>query len=161
MTLDEIRAAVLRSTRADWNAITTDLPVVAPHDHYAAYRPDLAVGLAWGHTLNEHFYEEWANRHPDPAASSFLVDIACNGVVVDRHVGVLVDGGRCGLPLAHQEFLQDPLQVEPGTIVVNYQGTAAQCALFRLVHEMWGDGAVFDQYVGRAGLEVIEGGLGA
>ncbi|MGA2872338.1 MAG: hypothetical protein ABSF27_01940 [Candidatus Dormibacteria bacterium] len=98
MTIDELWETILGSAPADW--VHHELvPNPAQHTSFAAFRPDIGVGLQWGATCVAKFEESWVARFPDRSAYSVWVDSLFQGHMVDRTALVIVDGGRCYLPL--------------------------------------------------------------
>lgn len=51
------------------------------------------------HIDNESFLEKWANRFPDPSASSRFYDLYYRNTLLHRFILVSVDGHRAKLPL--------------------------------------------------------------
>ena len=109
MTLDEILQTFLSSGRDDWtDNLGTPTFLHGPpadedddksHDSRIVYKPDIAIGLAWGSTVNDHYHDPWFDHFPDSSPGrSFLIDLLYNGQVVHRELGVSVDGGRYILP---------------------------------------------------------------
>lgn len=109
MGLEELRRLIAHSDRGDWNVISCfGRPFFLPwrpggefneHHARAAYRPNLAVGIAWGITDNEDFHEDWSEKFPVQRAYSCIADLFYNGMLVDRETYVVVDGGRACLPI--------------------------------------------------------------
>jgi hypothetical protein len=127
MNLREYLATVARSVRSDWTVHTCwgkgsgpsylqEIGVwndgggdfknieVNAHGMRASYNDDLNIWIAWGYTANPDFREEWANRFPDPNASSSYVDFFFGANLVFRDLYVTVDGGRCSVPLPKRDF---------------------------------------------------------
>ena len=69
------------------------------------YRPDVSLGLAWGLTSQDEFSEPWTEVFADAKASSQFVDVLWSGMLIDRFVQVVVDGGRSSLPLPDRELV--------------------------------------------------------
>ena len=122
MTLAELMDRIINSSKEDWNSIACwgagsgpsyrnkfefystyegEQAVLhcVPYGMAASYKPDLSITLAWGLTVNEDFREPWANKFPDPKASSHYVDVFFNNALVYRELYVVVDGGRTKLPI--------------------------------------------------------------
>jgi hypothetical protein len=110
--LDELRRLMTDSNRGDWNVISCfGMPSFLPwspegdfneHHTRAAYRPNVSIGLAWGITDNENYQADWVQEFEKPLnrpAPSFIADIFYNGMLVARELLVLVDAGRCYLPI--------------------------------------------------------------
>lgn len=49
--------------------------------------------------LNDNFVETWANKFPDPKASSFHYHLSYNNNTIESFILVYVDGFRCLIPL--------------------------------------------------------------
>ncbi len=108
MTHDEILNTFLRSARTDWSDdLGTPTFLYAPADaekqevHYSriVYKPNIAIAVASGLTVNDRYQDEWLERYPDKGPGrSFWIDLLYNGQVVHRELGVSVDGGRYVLP---------------------------------------------------------------
>lgn len=118
MGLEELRQIIGESDRGDWNIISClDVPSYLswgpnafPEPEYnehlarAAYRPNISLGLAWGIQQLENFQADWVQELDEPLkrpAPLFIADILFNGMLVAREHLVLVDGGRCYLPIPH------------------------------------------------------------
>ena len=114
MQLQEIRTLVDTSVIANWHKIEGNLverwdqgqdasqqnylhPIC--HDALAVFKPNIAVSLAWGATINSKFSESWHADLPDSSANAVLVVLRHNGAKVDEWTFVIVDGGRYILPL--------------------------------------------------------------
>jgi hypothetical protein len=115
------------------------------HSMRAAYMPDLSVGLAWGLPANNKYHADWTEHLPDPECTSFYVDLFYNGMLVDRIVGVHVDGARCYMPSAKSRKLGD------GT--TEWSVTRFEHDLFRLI-DGFGKISEFDNYMEMTGLVV-------
>lgn len=116
MTLQELMQRIVMSSPGDWHRIggfpsyrdkftlhssaDSRWVEVEPHDAVAAYKPDVSITMAWGITVHADFQEPWANKFPDPSASSHLVDVFYNGALVFRTLYVSVDGARAMVPLS-------------------------------------------------------------
>jgi len=87
-----------------WNTKFHGVLVADEHSNVAVYKPDVSITLAFGLRQLEDFKEEWANKFPDPHASSSYIDIFYNNALVFRDVSVTVDGGRSRLPLPRRKF---------------------------------------------------------
>lgn len=77
---------------------------ISSHPMRASLKKDLSIWIAWGYPSNPDFQESWANKFPDPKASSGIVDFFYNDVLVFRDLYVSVDGYRCQLPLPDRDF---------------------------------------------------------
>jgi hypothetical protein len=122
MTLKELIQTILKSDSSDWNEISCwgafsgpsykdkfafynvyegepNILHVDSHHTIAAYKNNLSITLAYGLTSNDEFIEEWANQFPNPSASSHFIDLFYNNSLVFRETYLVVDGGRCKLPI--------------------------------------------------------------
>jgi len=146
-----------------------------PDEHWAraAYRPDLSIGLAWGIIVNDNFAADWVKALADeplvlvPENPAILVDVFCNGMLVDRDALVLVDDWRGYLPIPRLNNDQMRLGYVPGgypMVVSRWRHDLA-----KLVDELsmtnhvgvasaFGSNAEsrFDSYFRRAGLSVSD-----
>ena len=170
MRLDQIRRMVRESTAADWERLyaaevllnSQRLSVITSGDqlhnieqdgHHAAaiYAADvhltLQYGLQQGDPKNMHF--DW-DVFPHKAFM-FYVDVLWNGVVVDRHTLVGVDGGQAHLPLPTPEFDQ-PISAD--SEANRYWVTTTERDLARLIHDIAGNPESFDSYLNRVEFEV-------
>ena len=77
--------------------------------HYGllSLKENISVQIAYGLEDNPDFKEAWANGNPDPKASSCFVDFFYNNQLVYRDISVIVDGGRCYLPLPQLDYDSD------------------------------------------------------
>jgi hypothetical protein len=84
-----------------WELIdgATNVLKVNSHTNVAAYKLDVSITMAWGLKQLDNFKEEWANKFPDPSASSCFLDVFYNNALIFRDVYVNVDCGRAKLPL--------------------------------------------------------------
>jgi hypothetical protein len=104
----------------------------------ASYRPDISIGLAWCWLSNPEWHEDWIDHFDDKTASSHFVDFLYNGMLVDREVYIVVDGGRAYLPLPREMKI-----------------TQWQYDFFRLLDSLE-HASDFERYVKQAGFTVIE-----
>ena len=137
MTLEELVAAVVGSEQRDWYKIVVGGGSDA-HGTIAIFKPDPAVSLAWGITVGDNFKEPWANKFPDPRASSHWADVRLNGSVVFRATYVSVDGARADLPMPDS-------RESPGAVPEAY------ARFVRLIHELESAHS-FEEYFERASL---------
>lgn len=77
---------------------------VKSHYTLLSLKSDLSIQIAFGLDDNPDFKEVWANANPNPKASSCFVDFFYNNQLIYREVAVIVDGGRCYLPLPQLEY---------------------------------------------------------
>lgn len=122
MTLNELIQTILKSKSSDWNEISCwgafsgpsyrdkfefyniydgepNILRVDSHHTVAAFKNNLSITFAYGLTYNEEYKEDWANQFPNPSASSHFIDIFYNNSLVFRETYLIVDGGRCKLPI--------------------------------------------------------------
>lgn len=168
-SLDEIRSTIQRSTAVDWEVLLagpTYLDAFAmvsgpqpwhveheEHTERAVYRPDVALGLAWGlpaMSRDTALRFAWSEQFPDSTVYLDFVDVLWNGMLVDRRQVAVIDGGRGTLPQAR------PLVVETGQTwpeVVGETATVYDVHVARLVHQLRGaHHGDFEDYLGRAGI---------
>ena len=166
MTLQEILNIITASEPDQWNSIAcwgassgpsyryqiVDFEVyegqknvlrTKDHSIVAAFTPDVSITMAWGLGCNEDFKEVWANKFPDPRASSHYVDIFYNGAMVFRDLYVSVDGGRAKLPLPERKIDDDGK-------VLSLEVPVGEHKLIRLVDSLGGYISQFDSYFKRA-----------
>jgi hypothetical protein len=55
--------------------------------------------MAYGLSSNDDFKAEWANNFPNPKAYSNVIDIFYRNSLIYRETYLVVDGGRCELPI--------------------------------------------------------------
>jgi len=172
MRLREILDAVLESAPEDWHKIPCwgassgpsyrdhhkfyevyagqeNVLVTRSHPEIAVFLPDVSITMAWGLDCNPEFKEDWANKFPDPNASSHFVDLFYSNALVFREVYVNVDGARCGLPLPSLKFDADRK-------VVGREVPRDKYRFFSLLESISGSRHEFDQYLERAGFELVE-----
>lgn len=159
MKLEEVIKIIRESSEEDWNVIesntmlshvTTDSNNNVYSDYHtkrASFRPDISIGLAWGLDCNKDFYEEWANKHPDPQASSKFLDVFYNGMLVERNVYVVIDGGRSYMPLPHREMSGDK--------TTGWHITKEQNQFFELFNSIQGFDTQYESYRDMSGIKVI------
>lgn len=175
MTLDELLDTCRHSSEDDWNlmhcwggrsgpsyldqflwsgSLDDNLEHYA-HGMRASYKPNLAIGIAWGLEIQpgrNRYEADWATNFPDSEASGHFLDFFYQGMFINREVWVSVDGGRCMLP-APRRILDDAEGPAPKTVGFSISGW--QYDFFRTVDalEKHSD---FDTYVKQAGFEVVD-----
>ncbi len=167
MTLDEIRAQITASAADGWHSlsgaiylptfsqVTQGERVWLEHDSHhsrAVLRDDVAIGIAWGLTVNENFEEDWSSNFPDSKASSSWLEVLYNGQPVDRELIVHVDG-RCYVPMPEQVF--DDLSADRPK-VIGLRITRWQHHVVGLAQALGGTTYDYDGYVRRCGFELVE-----
>jgi hypothetical protein len=70
---------------------------VQSHTNVAAYKPDIAITMAWGLDAGP-YQEKWSEAFPDPETTRHYLDIFYSGALVFREAYISVDGGRAYLP---------------------------------------------------------------
>lgn len=148
MEVREIVLTVLASDPDHWTRIHS-----WPHDVFrtasgerqdwferAVYRPDAAISLVWGVTLDPTFEEAWATRFPDRRATSESIFVLYNGQPVHKDFAVSVDGGHAYLPAPNAGTSEVP---------------SDRYRLVRLIDALMGHDR-FEEYVERAGLTTLD-----
>jgi hypothetical protein len=181
MTLEEVLNVCGSSSSDDWNLVSSSGPSYSSRflpletragegdpeltyelrheEHWmrASYKPDLAIGIAWGMYADpplpgerpEIFHEEWATQFPDDRPTLHLIDLFYFGALIDRQYYVYVDS-RCKLPLPRRVFAPD----DKGGKVTALTITPWQRDFFRVLNAL--ETTVdYDGYVARAGLTVV------
>lgn len=98
MDYAEILEFILNTNpKNDWKWIKTNWAEEA----FLKEDPRLRIRVRWDDEgkHNDNFQEKWANKHPDPSASSYWYDLSNDGVLIERFILVSVDGARAELPL--------------------------------------------------------------
>jgi len=132
---NEIFDVVKESNPSDWDVnFSQDADI-------AVFKSDPALRIETGHTPefihNDDFYEKWANKFPDPHATSYYYHLYYGSTRLKEFILVSVDGGRTLLPLPKY---QTDLSVEP----IRYK--------IALIFDQFGS---CDVYMQRAGLYVV------
>ncbi|MGO9299679.1 MAG: hypothetical protein ACLQQM_02775 [Acidimicrobiales bacterium] len=179
MTLDEFRRTIFNSAPEDWHKIAcggegpsyldafssvTSYPGGVEehwlqHDsHYyrATFRPDVSIGLAWGLAwgpLDDQRDFDWVKGMPDKSCHPVLVDLLSNGCLVDRYVGLVVDGGRARLPFPTGKY--DSTADPSRPVLIEEQVTRDEVALWRIVDVLETGRQEFDSYLRRVGFVVL------
>lgn len=122
MKLNELLNIILESKPGQWNGISCwgygsgpsykdkfdfheaynaheNVLKVESHDNICVFKDDIDITMAYGLTSNEDYKAEWANQFPNPKACSNILDIFYRGSLVFRESYLVVDGGRCELPI--------------------------------------------------------------
>ena len=98
MDYNEILGFILTTDpKNDWKWIKTNWAEEA----FLKEDPRLRVRVRWDDEgkHNDNFKEEWANKYPDPRASSYWYDLSNDGALIERFILVSVDGARAELPI--------------------------------------------------------------
>jgi hypothetical protein len=143
----EILNKIILSSPTDWDEKSySDHPYVG-HSKIGFYKPDTSVVLAWGYEVESDFKAPWANKFPEPRASSHYVDIFYNIILLERFLYVDVDGGRAMLPLV-------------GSLKTKSITYFKYVCLIQLLNQIrFGSGSQYESYFKRAGLEIPKNNL--
>ena len=98
MDYNEILDFILTTDpKNDWKWIKTNWA----EESFLKEDPRLRIRVRWDDEgkHNDNFKEKWANKHPDPRASSYWYDLSNDGALIERFILVSVDGARAELPL--------------------------------------------------------------
>jgi len=103
MSRDEILDLVTESESSkDWEV------VYSKGDTTAIFKRDPSLRIEHTHDStslhSDDFRERWANRFPDPHASSHYYDLYYGATRIERFILVHVDGGRACLPLPRSQI---------------------------------------------------------
>src|SRR5258706_10531254 len=112
--------------------------------------PDISITLAFGLEALADFKEEWANKFPDPHASSSYVDVFYNSALVYRDIYVSVDGGRAKLPLPNRKFDKSTDKV------IALEVPKGRHDFIRLINSLGGAISQFDEYFARADFKIVD-----
>jgi hypothetical protein len=98
MSRDEILELVMESKPSqDWEIVYSE------RDAIAVFKRDTNLRIEHTHDSvslhSDDFREKWANKFPDPHASSYYYDLYYGATRIERFILVHVDGGRACLPL--------------------------------------------------------------
>lgn len=167
MNLLELRDRIIDTDMDDWHRVTvgpyfTDAPdidedTVEQHSELLVYRHDLDITIqsgirarGYGHVKRSE--QLWGEAHfPDPEAHVIFVDVFWRGVLVDREIVAVVDGGRATIPVGTRTALNFNAEgPQPGKYEFEYSATTWQASLARLVDS---DRDWFD-YTKRAGIVI-------
>jgi hypothetical protein len=161
MTYEDILRIFTKSDPDDWNVITCwgagsgpsyltrqyagdgqELGFMDDHGMRASYKPDIAIGLAWGMQSHDTYHADWVSMFK--SASSSIADLFYNGMLVAREHYVVVDDGGGFLP-------RPDAASEDGRVVptVRYD-------FIRLLDNLELRTSEFDRYFGQAGLSVAQ-----
>lgn len=96
MTWDEVLDLLIESKVADWYVMQGG--DVEPAQ--AVYRADVSITLAWGAGDGLEFSEDWVKVFAhEPRAVRERIEVRVQGVPIFRTRVIVVDGGRCYLPM--------------------------------------------------------------
>lgn len=164
MTLDEIRAVILESSPADWQRIdrgsatflygfVTEGQHREVHDARVVYKLNVAIGVAWGlKTHDRDYHADWLEAFSDSSGFSEYIDVLYHGNPVDRHVRVVVDGGRAALP-SPDPIVEGEL---PDTERVGWKTTRDEYEFLRAFERLFSAGGEenFVSYFERSGIQI-------
>lgn len=119
------------------------------HSYACVYKPDVSITLSFGLDRSKEFAEEWANKFPDPHASSSWVDVFYNNALVFRDFYITVDGGRAKLPLPRRKW--DAAKKN----IIGLEVPKSRRDFIRLVDSFEG-GDEFERYFRDAGFTVVD-----
>jgi hypothetical protein len=172
MRLEELQQTILGSSPADWHPVDAGGPTLLDafsqakrwdggvevnwlehtyHHTRVVYKPNVEIGMAWGmpRDLDDTpFHEDWVEHFPDERATAAWLDLLHGGEPVDRRLYVVVDGGRCKIPLPGQIFARDLQSREVRRFISN-----EEYRLLKLVNEL-DNGYDYEGYLDRTGLDV-------
>jgi hypothetical protein len=144
MTLPELWAIVLESSRQDWHFIETNPSHHGAHHSVAVYIPDVSITIAWGAKWKEDYQAEWCKKFSSPSAYGGFADVFFNNALVSRAPYVWVDG----------IFFPNPLPGDKG-IEVNKHA----CTFMKLIESMGSptrpDHHLYEVDLRRAGFTVV------
>src|SRR5487761_1893931 len=188
VTLDELRRQIVESVESDWIVMSLEdgpidldsfTKIQSPATSEAqrrlerdalrsraTYSLNIKLGLVWGLADRSDPITLESARFVDPRGWTTLLGVLWNGTLVDRYVGVVVDGGRAILPfpenwpkglesdadqLAREQILEtqsrNPTSV-PGHV------TRTQVGVWRTVNMLDGTGSEFDAYLVKSGFVI-------
>ncbi len=170
MKLEELLTLILNSSEDDWNDIgcwgygsgpsykdkftfyeiyegESNILKVDSHSNVLVYKSNISITMAYGLVSNEDFVSPWANQFPDPKASSDFIDIFYNNALVFRETYLVVDGGRCKLPIPSYNSKQE--------LIVSRDYYNFIKLLQRITSGSHSDDN-FDYYFGQTGIKVVE-----
>jgi hypothetical protein len=133
---------------------------VDSHTIRAVYKPDVALGIAYGFAYmrdpdgrNERLDFDWAQRFPDKTVTGSWTDVLWNGAFVDRELILSADGGRVRLPAPHAMYHSESMvDVE----VVGEYVTQWEYHLVRVVAGFEHDPEDFGGGLERVGFTVLD-----
>lgn len=136
LTSDEILEIIKNSNPDDWDVNYSQDAEIAVFKNNPLLRIETRHRNEFVH--NEDFREKWANRFPDPHATSYRYHVYLSATRLKELVLVSVDGGRALLPLPKSAM---DLRVEP----LRYK--------IALIFDQFGS---CDEYMKRAGLYLVQ-----
>lgn len=170
MKLDELLNRILESEPEQWNRISCwgygsgpsykdkldfyevyngqeNVLHLESHSDLCILKEDIDITMAYGISSNEDFKAEWANKFQDPSANSKILDIFYRGSLVFRETYLVVDGGRCELPI--------PSYGENQELIVA-RGYYNFIKLFEKIANGSTNDNNFDYYFNQTGIKIVE-----
>lgn len=170
MKLNELLNIILESAPEQWNIISCwgygsgpsykdhlefyeayngqdNVLNVNSHSNICVFKDDIDITMAYGLVSNEDFKAEWANQFTDPSAYSNFIDIFYRGSLVFRETYLVVDGGRCELPI--------PSYGENGQLIVS-KDYYNFIKLFEMIANGSSNDNNFKRYFNETGIEIID-----
>lgn len=170
MKLSELLEIILKSNPQQWNHIScwgygsgpsykndftfynvferkSNVLNVKSHSSICIYKENIDITIGYGIVSNEDFKESWANQFPDPKAYSKIVDIFYRNSLVFRETYLVVDGGRCELPI--------PSYGQNGELVVSRDYYNFIKLLEKLANGSSSDDN-FNYYFNQTGIKIID-----
>lgn len=173
MRVYDVRNLIDQSVVDDWEYVQTETTIfrqqvvtsggsgegtqIETREHYsiAVYQEDVSLTLAWGldYRGGESWEESaWKHAFPDPKVYGYFADVQWNGVVIERHLLLSVDGGRYVLPSGRPQTKQSVGADWP--TLIGYTASPHEAHVARLVHSLPGAREDFDAGLRRAKITV-------
>lgn len=145
MTHAELRRLIAGSSAFDWHhtSLTTERDL---HPSCAAYRPNVAVGLAWGLPVADGTAFDRSGGYPNARTGASYIDVLYQGTLVERQMRIRVEG-RGHLPLPTPKF--------SGHKITGYSVTGWEFALVGLLHAIEQTESDYGEHVDACGIRVI------
>jgi hypothetical protein len=149
LELDAIRQTIIESKPDDWHVVVCWGASAGPsfldqftvwksgagdgwsldvnsHAIRGVYRPDAALGIAYGLDYSrdpdgraEKLSFDWAERFPNKTVTASWADVFWNGSLVDRQIVFNADGGNVTLPAPYSMYHTEPI-AEPPEVIGEY-----------------------------------------
>ena len=130
------RYRIVETTKPDGSR---DRLTADEHKVAFSYRPNLAIGMAYGMVEQGAYALPAGHRFAAENARTLFLDVFLEGRLAHRETVVAVDRQRCLLPMPRD--WNPPMAVPDGLY-----------SLVRLVHELAGPPTDYDEYFGAAGM---------